>query len=255
MFLNEIKFKDSIVVASIEARMASTRLPGKVMMDVMGKPILEHIVDRLRCVKRIDKIVVATTLNALDDKIEYFCNRKGVSCFRGSEFDVLDRVINAGRFLNAEVLVEVTGDCPLIDPEIITSVIDSFMKSDADYCSNGLNELTYIRGLDVEIYPLKILEKVASLTASLIDREHVSYYIYNNPQKFKLKPAEINIPEEATSLRLTVDYNEDLELIRKIFNELYPKNSVFGIFEISSLISSQPDLKKINAHIKQKYVK
>ena len=254
MYKNENKFAKARIVASIEARMSSTRLPGKVLMKLAGQPMLGHIVDRLRASQYIHEVVVATTTNPADEAIVDFCSQKGVLFFRGSEEDVLGRVVNTGRFARADLLVEITGDCPLIDPLVVDDVIRSFFKSDADYCSNGLDEKTYVRGLDVEIYPLAVLEEVESLANDPSDREHVSYYIYTHSEKFILKSAACSIPLEAAKLRLTVDCPEDFMLVDEIYNAIYPRNKMFGIAEVMELYSLRPELFEITSKIEQKPV-
>jgi spore coat polysaccharide biosynthesis protein SpsF len=254
MHRNEQKYANARIVASIEARMSSTRLPGKVLMQLVGKPVLAHIVERLRASNYIHDIVVATTINPADEPIINMCEELGVLYFRGSEEDVLNRVVEAGRFAKADLLVEVTGDCPLIDPIITDLVIESFLKSDADYCSNGLEPATYVRGLDVEIYPLSVLEEVESITNDPIDREHVSYFIYTHPEKYRIKSADLDIPTAATKLRLTIDYPEDFEFVHEIFKAL-EKKGTFGIAEIMDLMAEHPQLLEINSKIVQKALK
>jgi spore coat polysaccharide biosynthesis protein SpsF len=254
MYNNEQKYANARIIASIEARMSSTRLPGKVLMQLAGKPVLSHIVERLRASKYIHDIVVATTTNPADEPIINLCRDLGVLYFRGSEEDVLSRVVQAGRFAKAELLVEITGDCPLIDPLITDRVIESFLKSDADYCSNGLDPENYVRGLDVEIYPLSVIEEVDSITNDPVDREHVSYFIYRHPEKYALKSADVDIPAEARKLRLTIDYPEDFEFVHNIFEALYHKKGIFGLSEILNLIAEKPHLLEINAKIIQKAV-
>jgi spore coat polysaccharide biosynthesis protein SpsF len=254
MHQNENKFAKARIVASIEARMSSTRLPGKVLMKLAGQPMLGHIIDRLRASQYIHEVVVATTTNQADEAIVNFCLQKGVLYFRGSEEDVLGRVVDAGRFARADLLVEITGDCPLTDPLVVDDVIRSFLESDADYCSNGLDEKTYVRGLDVEVYPLAVLEEVESLANEPSAREHVSYYIYTHPEKFVLKSAACSIPPEAAKLRLTVDCSEDFRLADEIYKDLYSQNKMFGIAEVMELFSRRPELFEINAEIEQKPV-
>jgi len=233
--------------------MGSTRLPGKVLMSILGRPMLALMVERLRQVRLANQIVVATTDNPTDDPIAGLARSLGVACFRGSETDVLARVLLAARKAQADLIVETTGDCPLIDPEAIDQVIDVFTKNDVDYCSNTLQR-TYPRGMDVQVFPLTLLEKVAQLTHDPVDREHVSLYIYQHPERFRLLNVPSNLPPHLGEIRLTVDTAEDLELIKRICETLYPTCPAFRLKDILDLVDRQPWLININQHIKQKPV-
>ena len=223
------------IVSIIEARMTSSRLPGKVLKEIMGRPALELLIERLKAVKEIDEIIVATTINKTDDVIEAFCRRLKVVCFRGSENDVLGRVLEAGRFVKADLIVEITGDCPLADPEIIREGIKIFLEGQYDYVSNGLLGRTFPDGLDVQVFPLKILQEISTLTNEAIDREHVTHYIYNHPERYKLKNYEADQELCWPELAITLDTPEDLILITKIFESLYPKNPLFSAYDIVGL--------------------
>lgn len=242
-------------VCTIEARMRSTRLPGKVLKPVMGKPLLELMVERLRQSRRIDAIVIATTDHPADDPIEALAHRLGVGVFRGSEEDVLDRVLKAGRAANAQLLVETTGDCPLIDPGELDRVVDAFHEAPpVDYCSNNL-ERTFPRGMDVQVFPLSVLEDVARRTNDPADHEHVSLYIYEKPGRYRLRTVRSGLPPEQQELRLTVDTPEDFTLVEKIFLELYPSNPRFTLKDILALLARRPDLAALNRDIQQKPVR
>ena len=164
------------IVATIEARMTSSRLPGKVLMPIMGKPMLAYLIERLKR-SRVDEIVVATTDRPTDDLIEQLATNLGVGCFRGSEEDVLGRVLLAAKSVGADVIVEITGDCPLIDPDIVDQVLDVYLSQQVDYASNTLKR-TYPRGLDVQVFSTNLLDEVNILTSDPIDHENVSLYIY-----------------------------------------------------------------------------
>lgn len=241
------------IVAIIQARMRSTRLPGKVMLPILGKPMLELMIERLRRVKQIDAVVVATTTDQSCDVIESLASRLGVGCYRGSEEDVLDRVLQASRAAKADLIVETTGDCPVIDPEAIDLVIDTFLASDVDYCSNVL-ERTYPRGMDVQVFPLAVLEQVETLTQDPADHEHVSLYIYRHPERFRLLNVSSGLSLEAAQLRLTVDTPEDFQLISKVYEHLYPTKQDFNLADILALCARHPDLSMLNQHIQQKIV-
>jgi spore coat polysaccharide biosynthesis protein SpsF len=233
--------------------MQSTRLPGKVMLPIMGRPMLELMIERLKRVNQIDAIVIATTSDPSCDVIESLAARLNVGCFRGSEEDVLDRVLRAARAAHAEIIVETTGDCPVIDPEVIDRVISEFLASPVDYCSNVI-ERTYPRGMDVQVFPLSVLEQVAMLTQDAVDHEHVSLYIYRHPERFRLRNVSSNLSPTADELRLTVDTPEDFELVKKIYETLYPVKAHFALADIIELCARNPTLPLLNQHVKQKLV-
>jgi spore coat polysaccharide biosynthesis protein SpsF len=241
------------IVATIEARMTSSRLPGKILRPILGKPTLELLIERLSRVKQIDKIVVATTSNSTDDIVEELTRRLGIGCYRGSEDDVLDRVLNAAQHYKAGIIVEITGDCPLIDPHVIDQLIEIYMSNSYAYVSNTLKQ-TYPNGLDTQVFSVKTLEEVARLTQDPADHEHVSLYIYEHPERYALFNLESGLPERYCDLRLTVDTIEDFELIRSIYEELYPENPNFSLGNILDLLDRKPELITINKHIQQKKV-
>jgi spore coat polysaccharide biosynthesis protein SpsF len=221
---------------------------------VLGKPLLELLIERLRRVPLLDHIVVATTVNGTDDAIEHLALRLGVGCYRGNEEDVLDRVLRAARSRGADLIVEITGDCPVIDPATISRVIEAFRSNQVDYCSNVL-ERTYPRGMDVQVFPVAVLEAVARLTSDPTDHEHVSLYIYNHPERFRLLNVASGLPVAAATLRLTVDTPKDFDLIRQIYEELYPVKPDFGLSDILALFERRPELPDLNREIQQKPVR
>lgn len=241
------------VIATIEARMRSTRLPGKVLLPAAGRPLLWHMIQRLRQARSVDGIVVATTIDPSCDPIEELARDADVDCFRGSEEDVLDRVLTAAKSRAADVIVETTGDSPLIDPTIVDRVVRSFFAGGVDYCSNILG-WTYPRGMDAQVFPVAILEEVAGLTSDPVDHEHVSLYIYEHPERFRLRAVHSEHPEWA-SLRLTLDTPEDYELIRTIFEELYPVKPDFRLDDIVALVERRPELRQVNSAILPKPVR
>lgn len=242
------------IVATIEARMESSRLPGKTLGPILGRPMLELLIERVRRARRVDEVVVATTDHAADQPIEDLARRLGVGCFRGSSDDVLDRVLKAAQAHRADLMVELTGDCPLLDPEVIDQVIALFLSGGYDYVSNALTR-TYPRGLDTQVFPTRVLEEVAGLTQDPADRENVSLYIYEHPERYRLgnleAPPELRHPE----FRLTVDTAEDLALIREIYQGLYPGKPEFALADVIRLLQQQPELLEINRNIKQKAVR
>ncbi len=240
-------------VITIEARMRSTRLPGKVLKPILGRPMLALMIERLQRVWQADEIVVATTEKPADDPITNLAQRLGVSWFRGSEEDVLDRVLKAAQSVNADLIVEICGDCPLIDPGIIDQMIATFKSNSVDYCSNTLY-YTYPLGINAQVFPVTVLAQVSELTQNPADREHVSLYIYDHPKRFRLLNVASGFPPQVADLRLTVDTSEDFELVQAIYQELYPINPKFNLSDILILFQRRPELKLINQHIRQKPV-
>jgi len=242
------------IVATIEARMTSTRLPRKIIRPILGRPILELLIERLSRSELIDTIVVATTSNPTDDVVEELTRKLDVSCYRGSEEDVLDRVMRAAQAFKADLIVEITGDCPLVDPGVVDQLIGIYLSGGYDYVSNTLRE-TYPNGLDAQVFSLKTLEEVAVLTQDPVDHEHVSIYIYEHPERFSLFNLESNLPEKYHGARLTVDTIEDFEVIRRIYEELYPVNPAFSLDDVITLLDRKPELLEINREIRQKEVR
>jgi len=240
------------IVATIEARMTSSRLPGKVLIEAAGKPMLQHMIERLQRVPSLDGIVVATTGNATDAPVVDLAEEMGVGVFRGSEDDVLVRVLDAARAHNIDVIVEMTGDCPLIDPALVEDCIRGYLAAGVDYVSNVL-ERTYPRGMDTQVFATDILADVARRTDDSEDHEHVSIYIYRHPEIYTRKnmpgPPELSDPD----LALTLDTPEDLDLIRRIFDTLYPNNPTFGLADILGVLKDSPELAELNAHVRRKH--
>jgi spore coat polysaccharide biosynthesis protein SpsF len=242
------------VVCTIEARMRSNRLPNKVMLPVAGTPMLARMIERLRRAKRVDEIVVATTADPSCDPIVELAKSVGVRCHRGSEDDVLSRVLEAAQGAGGDLIVETTGDCPLMDPAIIDRIVEEFLRGGCDYCSNVL-ERTYPRGMDVQVFPTSVLARVAELTQDPADREHVSLYIYQHPETFRLRDVTTTLPAGAADLRLTVDTPEDFELIRQVFERLLPAKPAFTLDDVLALWKEQPALFEINRKVQQKAVR
>lgn len=242
------------VVSTIEARMTSKRLPGKVLKPVLGKTVLELLIERLKRSKWIDQVVVATTVNAADEPIVEICRKMDVSFFRGSEDDVLGRVLGAAKNAQADLIVEITGDCPLIDPEIVDQCVQLFLSGKYDYVSNVL-ERTYPAGLATQVFPYAVLEEVAKKTTDLEDREHVSLYIYTHPKEYRLKNVEAPPHLRAPEVILTLDTPEDYLVLDKIFSSLYPGNPDFSTADVLNYLKQNPELQKINERIKRTVVK
>jgi spore coat polysaccharide biosynthesis protein SpsF len=246
--------KKKRIVIILQVRMGATRLPGKLLKKVLGRPLLSYQLERLRRVQLADDIVIATTTEQQDDQIEAFCMENHVSCFRGSELDVLDRYYQAAKLYHADEVVRVTGDCPLIDPEIVDEVIRKHLDHvpPRDYTSNSFDIRTYPRGLDTEICSFAALEKAVQGAKLPAEREHVTLYFYTHPELFSL--GSVKQAVDQSYHRWTVDTAEDLELVTKILTELYPENPHFKTKDILKVFEKHPDWVNINAHIKQKKV-
>ncbi len=254
--------KDKKIVASIEARMTSSRLPGKVLMEMDGKPVLEILIDRLKRSKFINEIVIATTSNDADDRIEELGKELNVAVFRGSEDDVLGRVVGAVETLKGDIIVEITGDCPLMDPEVMDSVIEEYIENypEYDYVTNiGYveNEVREIPiGMDIRVFTFKDLKYISEITDDPEDREHVSLYFFRTG-KNKYKLFNIKTPDKWKrnySVRLALDTKEDFQFIEKIYTELNKINKEFGLEDILNFLDENKELLKINSEVIQKTV-
>lgn len=240
--------------AIIQARMGSTRLSGKVLKKIVDKSVLEHVIDRVNQSKSIDTIVIATTKHERDDVIVEEAIRCGVKCFRGSEDDVLSRYYYAAKENSLELVIRITSDCPLIDPFVIDETVECFLKNGYDIVSNAGPETynrTYPRGLDTEVFLFKTLEDAFNNALEKYQREHVTPYIYENSNKIYYYKNNINY----STHRWTLDTDDDLELISKIYKNLYKGKHDFYMDEILGLFEQKPELFEINAHIEQKKVK
>ncbi|HOJ77861.1 MAG TPA: glycosyltransferase family protein [Bacillota bacterium] len=243
------------VVIIIQARMGSTRLPGKIMKQVLGKTLLEYQLERLSRVTLADQVVVATTSNDNDTPIVKLCTELGVAYYRGSEDDVLARYYEAATQYNAQVVVRITSDCPLIDPLVVDQVIGYYLEhqNNWDYVSNTFPQLTYPRGLDTEVFSYRALQEAYHEAVDASEREHVTIFIKRRPERYRI--FNYTYQRDESMNRWTVDTPEDFELIRRIVTELYPKRPQFTLEDCLQLIESNPDWKLINAQIAQKLVK
>lgn len=236
---------EKVIGIIIQARMGSTRLPGKVIKKIEGKPVLAHVIERLKMVKGV-KIILATTNKKEDDILEKITKKCQISVFRGSENDVLDRFYQAAKLFNVDPIVRITADCPLIDPGIVEAVIELYFKNNLDHVCNS-HPPTFPDGMDVEALSFKVLEECWQKAKTPEDREHVTTYIFKNQQKFKV--ANFSSNENFYDVRLALDEKEDFILIKKIYKELYKNNPSFGFKEIMELIKNKPELVKINQKV------
>jgi Spore coat polysaccharide biosynthesis protein F, CMP-KDO synthetase homolog len=239
------------IVATIEARMTSSRLPGKVLLPAQGKPMLYHLVSRLKAVHSISEIVLATTINAADDILVDFAKREDILFYRGSEEDVMFRVIGAAETADADVIVEITGDCPIIDPDLVEQTIQMYLHHDAAYVSNT-HISSYPDGMDTQVFSLESLKRSAAMTDDPLDHEHVSLHMRNHPEIFPhvhlIAPRSLHWP----SLGLTLDEQADYLLLKKIIETLNPKNPLFSCLDTIELLKQNPDWLEINRHVVRK---
>ena len=240
------------IVAIIEARMNSSRLPGKVLMKAAGIPMLKHLVDRLKKVKLIDEIVIATTTNPKDIEIINFSKKKKIKFYRGSEEDVMSRVIEAAEKVNADLIVEITGDCPIVDTSLVSQMINIFLNNNVDYVNN-VDIRSYPDGMDVQVFKLETLKRSSVLTYNQKDREHVTLHIRKNPQLFSrinvVAPDELFCPK----LGLTLDEYEDFILLKKIIENFFAKKKEnFSCRDVLDFLNENEELLKINKKVKRK---
>ena len=231
--------------------MGSTRLPGKVLMDLGGETVLCRVVRRLRRASMIQEVAVATTESARDEPIIEACRQLGVAYFCGPEQDVLDRYFRAVQQFGSDAVVRITSDCPLIDPELVDRVIDSLVEHHADFACNVLPR-KYPRGLDTEVFTAEALKKAWQLSDQPHQREHVTSLFYERPDIFRHAP--VCGEQDYSCYRWTLDTPEDLRLIRAIYSH-FERSDDFGWREVLALMERLPELATLNAHIVQKPVR
>ena len=245
------RFEENMrVVAIIQARTGSTRLPGKVLADLAGEPMLARVVNRTRRAKRLDEVVIATTSEPADDTIVEMCVARGWAYFRGSNEDVLDRYYQAAIKYHAQAIVRITSDCPFIDPEILDRVVQAFLdgQPNVDYVSNAYPRFTFPRGLDAEVVRLNVLEQAWREDRNLAWREHVTAFILLNPNLFCL--AGILHELDLSDMRWTVDTTEDLEFVRRIYDTF--NHDRFSWRDVVSLLKKYPQWLELNRYVQQK---
>ncbi len=242
------------VVCISQARMTSTRLPGKVLMEAAGQPLLAHHLGRLARCRTLDGLVLATTVNGTDDPVAELAGSLGVPVFRGDEHDVLGRFAGAAALAGADVVVRVTADCPLIDPTLVDRVVTVFLESPLDYLS--LDVTRFPRGLDAEVFTRAALDEAAANATDPAEREHVTAHLYRRPERFRIgvplappPPA----PEDGTVLaqRWCVDEAADLELVRRLLGALLPENPGFGWQDCCKVLRQHPEWADLNGSVRQ----
>lgn len=239
------------VVCIMQARVGSSRLPGKVLKKICGKTVLEHDINRLRLVPNIDEIVIATTIEKQDNKIVEEANRLGVKYFRGSENDVLSRYYFAAKESNAKIIIRVTSDCPCLDYSIIKDMVNIFVEKNhnIDYMNNTLDR-TYPRGYDVEIFTFEALENAFNNASKDYEREHVTPYLYDLNNKFRiLSYKQLN---DYSKYRVTLDTEEDLKVITTIYEALFNEKGYFLLQDVLEFLEKNPQVTMINEEIEQK---
>lgn len=234
-----------MILAILQARVSSTRLPGKVLKPILGQPMILRQIERIQRAKKIHRFLVATSIDQTDDRLAELCTENGIPCFRGNLEDVLDRFYEAATPMRPEHVVRLTGDCPIADPQLIDDVISFYLKGDFDYVSNTL-EPTFPDGLDTEVFKYKCLEQAWKEAVLPSQREHVTPFIYQQPDRFKIGNFKNTV--NLSGLRWTVDEPADFELISIIYNSLYSKNPKFTTNDILAFLDSHPDLKSMNTH-------
>lgn len=240
-------------VAIIQARMGSTRLPGKVLLPLAGRSVLEHTISRVRACHLLDGVVVATTVGAADDAIAAEAYRCGATVFRGSEPDVLTRYYQAAVQEGAKRIVRVTSDCPLFDGQLLRKMLERFKQRSAlgriDYLSNTL-ERTFPRGLDAEVFTFEALKEAYDKAATPAEREHVTPYLYNHPEKFALE--NFASEKDLSAYRWTLDTAEDYQMIGAICSSLCRLGAQFSTFDVLEFLAAHPEIVALNAHVEQK---
>ena len=233
-----------MIVAIIQARTGSTRLPNKILEDINGKPLLEHVLDRVRLSRLIDKIIIATTTEDKDRVILKMARSWGIDSYTGSEEDVLDRFYQAAKMYGADTVVRITPDDPFKDPEVVDRVIGYYLehKDGLDYVSNTIKP-TYPEGLDVEVFSFDTLERAWQEAGKPSEREHATPYIWNHPELFRL--ANVENDENLSHLRWTLDTEADLRFTREVYARIY-HGQVFLMKDILALLHTEPELEQIN---------
>ena len=238
-----------MIIGIIQARTDSSRLPGKVMLEVSGKSMLEHMIERISSSRKLDKIIIATTTNKNDDVIVDLAKKLTLDYFRGSEDDVLDRYYNTCKKYNGNVVVRLCSDSPLLDGNIIDNVIATYETGHYDYVNN-LAPLprTYPDGLSVEVFSSQLLTKAHFDAKKPSEREHVTFYMWMQPEKFKIH--RVDLEKDLSKYRFNLDYDADYTFLKKIFEYFYLKNKNFNFEDVITWLERNPEVFKINSHIK-----
>ncbi len=236
------------VITTVEARMSSTRLPGKVLLPLLGQEMLWHIIQRLERSQFISKVIIATTVSSQDDAIVNFCKRNDVAYHRGSVDNVLERIIEAASPWHPDLIVQATGDNPCIDPHLVDEVINAWLHTNVDYVGNHFHNVPC--GLDVRAFTFEAIKQVREKTHDPIDLIHGSYYLYTHPDEFHIESVKSTFPNELSDVRLTVDEPKDYQLMQHIFEHLGGND--WDANQLAELFHKHPHLLDVNADVRQK---
>ena len=239
------------ILTVVQARMGSSRLPGKVLLPLVGRPLLVRMVERVQRAQLAGTVAVATTTDAADDAVAECCAAHGLECFRGDALDLLDRHYQAARHYDADVVLKTPSDCPLIDPEIIDEVVGYYLHyvDRYDFVSN-LHPATFPDGNDVEVMPFGALETAWREARRPLEREHTTPFLWENPDRFRLGNVAWSTGQDhSMSHRWTIDYPEDYDFIKAVYEALHPRNPAFGLDDILTLLAERPDIAGLNAHL------
>ncbi len=236
------------IVVIIQARLGSSRLPGKVLMPLGGKPSVQHVIERARLVRGVDEVVLATSTASIDDPLANFCKTFSVPVVRGSEEDVLDRYYQAAKAARADVVIRITGDCPLLDPDESAKVLEAFHSSGADYISN-VHPPTLPDGLDTEVFSFKALETAWKQAEKKSEREHVTLYISTHPEQFCLKSISNSV--DLSGHRWTLDEERDYRMLSAVYDELTQRGQFGTLDQVLGILRDRPDIARLNGSIER----
>ena len=243
------------IICIVQARISSKRLPAKILLPGFNKPLLLHTIERLKKSKLIDDVVVATSNLKIDDVILKICKGNNINTFRGHPLNLLDRYYKCAKKYNAKTIVRITSDCPLIDYKVVDSVIRNFKLSNVDYSSN-VHPPTFPDGFDVEVFSFKVLKRTYFKANKNFEKEHVTPYIWDNPNKFKIGNFSTSIKKRYhDKYRLTLDYKEDFYVIWNIYKALYPQNRYFELKDIINYLTKKPNILINKDYIKVNWYK
>ena len=239
----------SSILTVVQARLGSSRLPGKVLLPLAGRPLLVCMVERVMRARLRGTVVVATTTDDADDAVAEVCRQAGLACFRGDPLDLLDRHYRAAKHYGADVVLKIPSDCPLIDPRVIDRTLGFFLAGEYDFVSN-LHPATYPDGNDVEVMTLAALETAWREADRKLDREHTTPYLWDTPGRFRVANVAWETGQDfSMTHRWTIDYPEDYQFIRAVYDELFPANPAFGLPDILDLLEKRADIFRINHHL------
>jgi spore coat polysaccharide biosynthesis protein SpsF len=232
-----------MISAIIQARVGSTRLPNKVFAEIEGKPLLWHVVNRLKKSKYLDSIIIATSTNAKDEKIENWARANNILCHRGSEDNVLKRYYDTAKKYNIDVIVRITADDPFKDYQVMDQVIKKFLSEEADFACNN-KPPTFPEGLDIEVFSKNAITKAYNNAKSAFEKEHVTQYFYKNPDDFNI--ISVLHTDDLSYLRWTIDEDKDLEMVRKVYKKLFTGKHIFLMKDILELLEKHTEIPHIN---------